>query len=52
MADKFDLIVIGAGAAGFAVISAVASTDDPVAATCSLVSAHHAAREGAKSGVL
>ena len=39
-----------AGAAGFAVISAVASADDPVAATCSLVSAYCAALERAESG--
>ena len=44
--------ICGAGAAGFAVISAVAGAEDPVAATCSLVSAHHAARERAKSGDL
>lgn len=41
-----------AGAAGFAVISAVAGADDPLAATCSLVSAHHVAREGVESGIL
>jgi thiamine-phosphate pyrophosphorylase len=38
-----------AGAAGFAVISAVAGADDPVAATRSLVSAHRAARERAET---
>ena len=38
-----------AGAAGFAVISAVAGADDPVAATRSLVSAYRAAREPAES---
>lgn len=44
--------IYAAGAAGFAVISAVAAADDPLAATCSLISAHYKAREGAESGVL
>ena len=41
--------VCAAGAAGFAVISAVAGADDPVAATRSLVSAYCAARERTES---
>lgn len=42
--------ICAAGAAGFAVISAVAGAEDPVASTCSLVLAYHAARERAESG--